>query len=111
MIAIVVALAGACAGQTGVVPIGQDTFMVAHQGWISTQSVAGLKAQAFTEANAFCVSQGKSLLPVNTRDTFGVFGRSYPEAEIQFRCLDPNDPELQNPTLQKVPDVLIEKRP
>src|SRR5690242_11982342 len=52
-------LTAGCA-HTGVVPIGQDTYMVARQGWISTQSVAELKGQVFAEANAFCNSQGKS---------------------------------------------------
>jgi hypothetical protein len=104
------ALTAGCGAHTGVVPIGQDTYMVARQGWISTQSVGELKAEAFAEADAFCASKSKSVLPVNTRDTFGVFGRSYPEAEIQFRCLNADDPELRRPTMQKVPDVLIEHR-
>ena len=99
-----------CAGQTGVVPIGPDTYLVAHQGWISTQSVAELKGQAFTEAGTFCNARGKQLLPVSTKDTPGVIGRSYPEAEVQFRCLNAGDPELQRPTLQKTPDILIENR-
>jgi hypothetical protein len=104
------ALAPGCGAHTGVVPIGQDTFMVSRQGWISTQSVGELKSQAFAEANAFCTSQGKSILPIYTRDTSGVLRRSYPEAEVQFRCLSPDDPELRRPTLQKAPDVLIERR-
>jgi hypothetical protein len=84
--------------------------MVARQGWISTQSASELKAQAFAEANAFCTSSGKTVLPINTRDTFGVFGRSYPEAELQFRCLSAGDPELRRSTMQKVPDIQIEQR-
>jgi hypothetical protein len=69
-----------------------------------------LKAQAFAKANAFCTSSGKTVLPINTRDTFGVFGRSYPKAEFQFRCLSADDPELRRPTMQKVPDIQIEQR-
>src|SRR5216684_3205072 len=96
-IAAVAVFLSNCA-RTGVVPIGQDTYMVARQGWISTQSVTELKAQAFTEANTFCSSQGKSLQPVTTRETPGVFGRSYPESEVQFRCLSVGDAELSRPT-------------
>ena len=84
--------------------------MVARQGWISTQSVGELKAQAFADANAFCTASGKTVLPINTRDAFGVFGRSYPEAELQFRWLSADDPELRRPTMQKVPDIQIEQR-
>jgi hypothetical protein len=94
------ALTAGCA-HTGVVPIGQDTYMVARQGWISTQSVAELKGQVFAEANAFCISQGKSLQPVTTNDTPGIFGRSYPESAVQFRCLSAGDPELGRPLPQR----------
>lgn len=109
-IATVVLLLTNCAARTGVVPIGQDTYMVARQGWVSTQSVTELKAQAFTEANSFCSSQGKSLQPVTTKETPGVFGRSYPESELQFRCLGGGDEELSRPVPQKMPDVVIENR-
>jgi hypothetical protein len=95
------ALTAGCA-HTGVVPIGQDTYMVARQGWISTQSVAELKGQVFAEANEFCISQGKSLQPITTNDTPGIFGRSYPESEVQFRCLRAGDPELGRPLPQGI---------
>ena len=96
-----IALTAGCA-HTGVVPIGQDTYMVARQGWISTQSVAELRGQVFGEANEFCASQGKSLQPIAINDTPGLFGRSYPESEVQFRCLSAGDPELGRPTPQRV---------
>lgn len=57
------ALTAGCGAHTGVVPIGQDTLMVARQGWISTQSVGELKAEAFAAADAFCASKSKSVLP------------------------------------------------
>jgi hypothetical protein len=100
----------ACAAQTGVVNIGQDTYMVGRQGWISTQSVTQLKGEAFQEAARFCTSQGKSIQPISSKDMPGAIGRSYPEAEIQFRCLAPNDSELSRPTLTKVPDVIIQNK-
>jgi hypothetical protein len=84
--------------------------MVARQGWISTESVTELKGEAFTAANTFCLSQGKSLQPLTTREIPGVFGRSYPEAEVQFRCLSGGDIELSRPAPRKAPDIVIENR-
>lgn len=97
-----------CVTQTGVVPIGQDTYLVARQGWIATQSVAELKGQAFMEAGAYCVSKGRQIQPVSYKDTPGVLGRSFPESEVQFRCLLAGDPELSRP--QRGPDAIIENR-
>jgi len=94
-------LTAGCA-HTGVVPVGQDTYMVARQGWISTQSVAELRGQVFAEANSFCTSQDKSLQTVAMADTPGILGRSYPESEVQFRCLRAGDPELGRPIPQRV---------
>jgi hypothetical protein len=76
--------------------------MVSRQGWISTQSVTELRGQVFAEANSFCTSQGKSLQTVTMNDTPGIFGRSYPESEVQFRCLSAGDPELRRPIPQRV---------
>ena len=108
-ITAVLMIAG-CAGQSGVVPIGQDTFMASKQGWISTQSDSALKADVFREASAYCASKGKQLMPVSTNSRPGVIGRSYPEVEVQFRCLNENDPELRRPTLEPVPNVRIESK-
>ena len=104
------ALVGCGAANTGVIPIGQDTFMVSRQGWVATQSVGELKGQAFAEANKYCSLKGQTIQPVNTNATSGVLGRSYPEVEVQFRCLRSDDPELRRPVMQKVPDVVIERR-
>jgi hypothetical protein len=97
----ILALTAGCA-HTGVIPIAQDTYMVARQGWISTQSVAELRGQVFAEANAFCNSQSKIAQPVMINDTPGVYGRSYPESEVHFRCLSAGDPELSQPLPQRI---------
>ena len=97
-----------CAAHTGVVQIGEDTYMVNEQGWISTQSVGALKAETYKQANAYCLQQNKKLMPVSTSTTPGEIGRSYPEAELQFMCLSESDYELKRPKLKPLPDVRIE---
>lgn len=91
-----------CAANTGVVPIGQDTFMVSRQAATGFSGLGNLKAEAFREANQYCTNKGKSLQVVNTSETSPpyIFG-NFPKAEIQFMCLDPNDPELKRPKLLK----------
>lgn len=110
MIMMITALAvlGGCAA-TGVVPIGQDTYMVSRQGSGGWSSVGKLKAEAFGEASQYCVSQKKSIQVVNTREQPSGIGR-LPEAEIQFMCLDTNDRELVRPKLRKEADTVVEIR-
>lgn len=82
--------------------------MISEQGWISTQAVGKVKAKAYKKANAYCTEQGKIMMPVSTGQMAGSFGRSYPEAELQFMCLSQGDSELMRPKLKRVPDVQIE---
>ncbi len=100
-----------CATNTGVVPIGKDTYMVSRQAASGFSGSGNLKSEAFREANQFCINQVKSLQVVNTSETNPpyVLG-NFPKAEIQFMCLDSNDPELKRPKLRKEADTLIEIR-
>jgi hypothetical protein len=107
MSSIAIMLAG-CAS-TGVVPIGQDTFMISKQGAGGFVSVGSLKADIFQEASAYCISKKQTFQVVNTRDQPAGFGRP-PEAEVQFMCLNDNDPEIRRPKLQKTADSVIEIR-
>ncbi len=93
---------------TGVVPMGQDTFMIGRQG-SALASTSALKGESFKEASEYCSKSGKAVFIVNTREVPGGFGR-LAESEIQFRCLEPGNPALQQSTLQPVPNVVIENR-
>jgi hypothetical protein len=76
----VLALTSGCA-HTGIAPIGQDTYMVTRQGWVSTQSVTQLRGEVFNEMSAFCASQSEYLQSVTKNDTSGFFGLRYPVSE------------------------------
>jgi hypothetical protein len=108
MIVAALAALGGCAA-TGVVPIGQDTYMVSRQGAGGWSSVGKLKAEAFAEASQYCVSQNKSIQVVNTHEQPSGIGR-LPEAEVQFMCLTGNDRELGRPKLRKEADTVVEIR-
>ena len=110
LIFAVLAITG-CASNSGVVPIGPDTFMVSRQAATGFSGLGTLKADAFHEANQYCASQGKYIRVVNTSDSAPpyVFG-NFPRSEIQFMCLDKADAELTRPKMQKSPDTVIEVR-
>ena len=103
-------LAG-CASHSGVVPIGPDTYMVSRQAATGFSGSGTLKAEAFREANEFCLSQQKKLQVVSTTEAQPPYIlANFPKAEVQFMCLDANDPELSRPKLKKEADSVIEIR-
>jgi hypothetical protein len=98
-----------CASNTGIIPIGTDTYMVSRQAATGFSGSGSLKAEAFQEANAYCAGHGKSLQVVSTQEAQPpfVFG-NYPKAEVQFMCLNAGDVELARPKLKPKADVSVE---
>lgn len=62
-----------------------------------------LKGKIYTEGRAYCEQDKKTFLPI--REQWG--GES---AEVYFRCLSHDDPELTRPTLHPIPNVIIQTR-
>ena len=86
--ASILVLAG-CASNSGVVPMGPDTYMVSRQAPTGFSGAGSLKAEALQEANQHCVSQRKELLVVNTNEAQPPFILgNYPRAEVQFKCVE-----------------------
>ena len=98
-----------CAINSGVVPMGQDTFMVSRQAATGFSGSGKLKAKALQEANEFCENQGKCLQVIHISEAKPPYiFTNFPKAEVHFMCLDANDPELQRPKLKKEADTVIE---
>ena len=98
-----------CASNSGVIPIGQDTFMVSRQAATGFSGSGTLKAEAFQEASQYCASLGKSLQVISTHEASPPYIlANFPKAEIQFMCLDAKDAELNRPKLRKDADTVIE---
>lgn len=93
---------------SGVVPMGQDTFMITKQSSTGFHSASSVKADIYKEGSAYCASQGKEIQPVNDQGVDGVPGRSFANAEIQFRCLSKGDAELGRPTMKPIANIRIE---
>lgn len=98
-----------CASNSGVVPIGKDTYLVSRQAATGFSGSGSLKAEAFQEANVYCVQQGKKLQVVSTHEAQPpyVLG-NFPKAEVQFMCLSETDFELSRPKLRKEADTIIQ---
>ena len=78
----------ACASNTGVVPMGQDTYMVAKQAATGFPGLGNLKGEILQEANQFCTSKGKVIKVLSATETQPpyILG-NYSRAEIQFACV------------------------
>ena len=109
LIFIAIVFFAGCASNSGVIPIGQDTFMVSRQAATGFSGSGTLKAEAFQEASQYCTNLGKTLQVVSTHKASPPYVlANFPKAEIQFMCLDAKDAELNRPKLRKEPNSLIE---
>ena len=77
---------------SGVVKTGPNTYMVANSEWGLT-SGGYQKAKAIAEADRYCASIGREILVIRSKDNDVAFGKT-PAAEVEFKCLPRNDPEL-----------------
>ncbi len=85
-ISLLAVLAG-CASNTGIVPMGQGSYMMAKQQATGFPGLGTMKAEILKEADAFCTGKGKSMRVVNVTETKPpyIFG-NYPRSEVQFAC-------------------------
>jgi hypothetical protein len=84
---LVLFIAG-CAANSGIIPIGQDSFMVSRQAATGFSGSGNLKAEAITEANQYCISRNKAVQVMNATEAQPPFILgNYPKAEIQFKCI------------------------
>lgn len=83
--------------------------MVSRQAATGFSGSGTLKAEAFQEASAYCMAQGKALQVVSTQEAQPPFLLgNYPKAEVQFMCLKDGDAELARPKLKQKADVTVE---
>jgi hypothetical protein len=98
-----VALVG-CASNSGVVPMGADTYMVSRQAASGFTGMGTLKAEAMREAYATCQQTGKAVQVVETIDAKPpyIFG-NFPKTEIRFRCVSETGGSVGGSTSITVP--------
>ncbi len=94
LLLLVLILAG-CAAKSGVVQFGTDTYMVSRQ---SVTGLGNLKAEAFQEADEYCISQNKHISVVNTIEhpPAYIWGK-FPKVEVHFMCINKTDADSPGP--------------
>jgi len=106
--AIMVVILG-CANPS-IVKLSPDTYMLSkedHAGIFG--SMAKLKADVISEANAFAESQGKVAVPLHAKEKPVGGPGQWASFEYQFRVVDKNDPEARRTSLSPAPNMTIEK--
>ncbi|MGI2110011.1 hypothetical protein ACRN9C_11480 [Shewanella frigidimarina] len=88
IIPLVLALAG-CAQNSGIIPMGGETYMVSRQAATGFTGMGTLKAEAMTEAYAKCQKSKKMVKVLETIDAKPpfIFG-NFPKTEIRFKCIE-----------------------
>ena len=91
--------------------MGKDTYMIAKQQATGFPGLGNMKAEIIAEGVQYCADLGKEFQLISTQETQPpyILG-NYPRSEIQFMCIDANDPEHQRPKLEKTPGTVIELR-
>jgi hypothetical protein len=109
-VGFIVATVASCANP-GIVQLSPDTYMLAkedHAGIFG--SMAKLKSDVISQANAFAARQGKVAIPLASHEKpVGMGPAQWASFEYQFRVVDPNDPEAKRTALIPRPDMVIDK--
>lgn len=79
---------GGCASNSGIVQMGNDTYMVSRQAATGFEGMGTLKADAMREAYEQCQKSGKSVEVLEAIDAKPpyIFG-NFPKTEIRFKCV------------------------
>jgi hypothetical protein len=100
---VVIFCAELCFGcASGVVPMGRDTYMVAHKG-SSWSTVSSLKAECLKDANRYCDKRRLAMVPISTSGHDGGFG-IVGSCELTFRAVKESDAENVRPNMERSPD-------
>ena len=98
LLAILVTVFIVGCSNTGVVPMGSDTFMVSYQG-STLQTKANLEAKCLRDANTFCAQKGLVMVPISSTGRNGLpvpFGKGG-TCDLIFKAVPPNSPLAASP--------------
>jgi hypothetical protein len=91
---------------TGPIKIGRDTYTISTH--VPFGGPASAKGDALREANKFCESQGREMLLDHAQSSECALHGGCGEAEIDFYCLFPNDPQFNRVKYRSEPSQKIE---
>lgn len=78
-----------CAANSGIVPMGNNTYMVSRQAATGFSGMGTLKADAMKEAYQECQKTNKSISVLEVIDAKPpyILG-NFPKTEIRFKCIN-----------------------
>lgn len=84
-----------CGTNTGVQPLADDTFKIFKRGSTGFVGSEKIRSDVELQASEYCARKGKSMQVMNviTGQPPYILG-NFPKAEVQFRCVDPNEVHL-----------------
>jgi hypothetical protein len=100
------AVLSGCAGNTGIIPTGPDTYTLTERFPIDHGGAAEAEKDALIKVNEFCEAKGRKFVP----NTMGQAVIGHTEYTVTFRCLLPNDPAVAKYQLEQAPNVTVEQR-
>jgi hypothetical protein len=83
---VLAGLLASCDSTTGVVPVGQTSFMIAREDNGSAASLGALKAATYQEGGASCAGQAKTMQVTKESDTPRSLGQ-FPQTTLQFQFI------------------------
>ena len=82
----------AACSSTGVIPVGENSYMLSKQTATGFQTAVGVTSDVMEEASGYCSKLNKHFVIQNMQSRDGVPGRSYATVKLTFGCYDKNDP-------------------
>lgn len=87
-IALVAVVVSACASNSGVVQMGNDTYFISKQAATGFTGLGSLRGDAMRDAYAQCSKSGKSVEVTNTDQSNPPYLLgNFPRVDITFRCV------------------------
>lgn len=83
----IILLLSACANTSGVVPLGDDSYLISRSEKGFDVTGSAVKADAIKEANEYCKSKGKNIKILKATQKDMVPFKSDAQAEIEFKCI------------------------
>lgn len=79
---------GGCASNSGVVPAGQNQFLISRQAATGFSGLGDMKAEALRDADDYCRKNARNLKVLSTEESKPpyLFG-NFPRVEVQFSCM------------------------
>ena len=99
---------------SGVMTLGPDTYRITGSRGVIFGGNTAAEKDALDEGNKFCAQQNKQFMAIGTYNrgentaAVGLITNTGGGYQLDFRCLNSNDPGLARPTPTPAPNIVIQ---